>query len=301
MSVTIFTRAANSVTRSCNFKCNMPSQRASSEASAGRKRKHDDGLKKSKRSRKIRKTLSAKQKRAIVTDTFVSLEAKKFTVPFASRSTQPHSPSTGGIHPSRTEIVPSTVDGGGHTSVAAPSAEAAATQNLKKPYSKAELALLTRIAEDSSSLQQLIPDHPRGDIDWEVVSRFLGRYSKGGVAVKQQYYAVVRLLKEARREGKKGSSYVDLIVKAFEGLPNRSGTVFDLHKVLKGKEFKPHLDKYKGKNGVVKWKETVRQVLSEETGKFEIIGKSVSGKHIWRLKKDWNGGDSASDVPAVPL
>lgn len=49
------------------------------------------------------------------------------------------------------------------------------------------------------------------------------RYSRGGVAVRQQYYAVQRMVKAARHEGKKGRSYVDLVRQALERLPGRWG------------------------------------------------------------------------------
>lgn len=47
------------------------------------------------------------------------------------------------------------------------------------------------------------------------------RYSRGGTAVRHQYYAVVRLMKQARHEGRKGASYVDLVQAALASLPDR--------------------------------------------------------------------------------
>lgn len=43
------------------------------------------------------------------------------------------------------------------------------------------------------------------------------------MAVRQQYLSVLRLKKEARHEGKRGVSYVDLVSRALTALPNRCG------------------------------------------------------------------------------
>ena len=47
------------------------------------------------------------------------------------------------------------------------------------------------------------------------------RYSRGGVAVQQQYRSVVRLMKEARQQGRRGTSYVDLVQQALAALPDK--------------------------------------------------------------------------------
>jgi hypothetical protein len=47
------------------------------------------------------------------------------------------------------------------------------------------------------------------------------RYSRGGYAVRHQYGSVVRLVKQARHEGRKGASYVELVSQALAALPNR--------------------------------------------------------------------------------
>ena len=47
------------------------------------------------------------------------------------------------------------------------------------------------------------------------------RYSRGGVAVQHQYRSVVRLMKEARQQGRRGTSYVDLVQQALAALPDK--------------------------------------------------------------------------------
>ena len=47
------------------------------------------------------------------------------------------------------------------------------------------------------------------------------RHSRGGVAVQQQYRSVVRLMKEARQQGRRGTSYVDLVQQALAALPDK--------------------------------------------------------------------------------
>ncbi|KAL4527715.1 hypothetical protein Ndes2437A_g02856 [Nannochloris sp. 'desiccata'] len=162
-----------------------------------------------------------------------------------------------------------------------------AKRNLGKAWSKEDLAKLARLAEDKDFLVATIPDHPdprssNGDLDWELISSHFGRLSKGGVAVKQQYYAVVRLMKQARGEGKKGMNYVDLVKQALTELSENRGTVYEIHAVLK-KKYAKHLDKYKVK-GQVRWKKAVGEVLRQETSGFEAVEKTESGKIIWKLK-----------------
>lgn len=158
------------------------------------------------------------------------------------------------------------------------------SRNLGKPWGKSDLQNLARLAEDREFLKETITNHPRdGDLDWEVISAYFGRWSKGGAAVKHQYYSVVRLMKEARREGRRGSNYVELVCKALSELPDHQGTILDLQKQLKFKYYK-HLDKYKDKNGKIRWKKAVGEVLREEEGFFENVGKTETGKIIWRLK-----------------
>jgi hypothetical protein len=160
-------------------------------------------------------------------------------------------------------------------------------RNLGKAWNKEDLAKLARLAEDKDFLLATIPDHPdpassNGDLDWELISSYFGRSSKGGVAVKQQYYAVVRLMKEVRREGKKGMNYVDLVKAALTELPEHRGTVYEIQAVLKEKYAK-HLDKYKVK-GQIRWKRAVGEVLRQETSVFEAVEKTERGKIIWKVR-----------------
>jgi hypothetical protein len=41
------------------------------------------------------------------------------------------------------------------------------------------------------------------------------------VAVQHQYRSVVRLMKEARQQGRRGTSYVDLVQQALAALPDK--------------------------------------------------------------------------------
>lgn len=214
-----------------------------------------------------RKTLSTKGRKAVVMNVIASVEAQKL-----SSAATPAPPAAPPVPPPQP------------TAAAAPVEDPASTSNLGKAWTKADLTNLARLAEDPAFLREAIPDHPPGEeLNWEIISRYFGRYSKGGNAVKQQYYAVVRLMKEARREGRKGSNYVDLVKKALGELPGQRGTVFDIQRVLKEKYIK-HLNKYKVK-GKLRWKKAVGEILREETSLFYAVSKTESGKHIWELRQ----------------
>ena len=70
---------------------------------------------------------------------------------------------------------------------------------------------------------------------------------------------------------------------ALKELPERQGTVFEVQAVLKAK-FGGHLDKYRVKNGGVRWKKAVGEVLREEGALFQAVDKTASGKIVWKLK-----------------
>jgi hypothetical protein len=216
-----------------------------------------------------RKTLTTKGKRAVVKNVLATVEAERTAAAAAAVAAAAAATTTA----TATESTPSPE----------------AIKNLGKAWNKQDLAKLARLAEDKDFLRATIPDHPEltssnngNDLDWDLISSHFGRYSKGGVAVKQQYYAVVRLMKEARGEGKKGTSYVDLVKLVLTDLPENKGTVYEIQDVLKKKHAK-HLDKYKVK-GQVRWKKAVGEVLRQETSVFEAVGKTESGKIIWKLK-----------------
>ena len=213
-----------------------------------------------------RKTLTSKGRKAVVLNVLATVEAQKMS---AGATTSAPPPAV--VQPPPPPQHTGDVD------------DAAATCNKGKAWSKADLTKRARLAEDPAYLRQVIPDHPLGDeLDWEIISRFFGRFSKGGTAVKQQYYSVVRLMKEARREGRKGSNYVDLVKKAIGELPNQQGTVFDIQRILKDKYIK-HLDKYKVK-GKLRWKKAVGEILKEETTLFRSVTKTDGGKYnVWEL------------------
>jgi hypothetical protein len=59
---------------------------------------------------------------------------------------------------------------------AQPPADPAATANLGRAWSKADVATLARLAEDRAFLLLTIPQHPPGgELDWELISRHFGR------------------------------------------------------------------------------------------------------------------------------
>ena len=224
-----------------------------------------------------RKTLTSKGKRAVILNVLASVEAQKFTTTAPPMAVAPPPP-------------PPTV-----TPRPVPAPPTPETCNIGKSWTKEDLAKLTRLVEDSNYLHELIPDHPSSSItttttsttrvaemDWELISKSFGRYSKGGTAVKHQYNAVLRVLKQARREGRTaGSNYIDLVQKALRELPESSGTVYDIQAVLK-KKYSKHLDKYKVK-GQVRWKRAVGECLREEESLFEAVGKTETGKIVWKL------------------
>jgi hypothetical protein len=210
-----------------------------------------------------RKTLTTKGKRAVILKVLATVEAERTAAAAAAAAAAA-------------------------TATTTTATEDEAKRNLGKAWNKEDLAKLARLAQDKEFLQATIPDHPdlnsssSNDLDWELISSYFGRFSKGGVAVKQQYYAVVRLMKQARGEGKKGSTYMDLVKQALMELPENKGTVYDIHAVLK-KNHAKHLDKYKVK-GQVRWKKAVGEVLRQESTVFEVVEKTESGKIIWKLK-----------------
>lgn len=211
---------------------------------------------------KKKKTLSAKGRKAVVLNVMATVEAQKMAAgPPAAPAPPPPPPQ------------------------AAPTPEdAAASVKRGKAWNKEDLATLTRLAEDPEFLRATIPDHPPGpELDWEAISRHFERFSKGGTAVRQQYYAVVRLMKQARREGRRGGNYVDMVRETLAGLPGRAGTVYEVQAALKKGPHAKCLDKYKEK-GQVRWKKAVGECLREEGGLFENTGKNAAGKIIWTLK-----------------
>ncbi|KAI7842523.1 hypothetical protein COHA_003877 [Chlorella ohadii] len=89
-------------------------------------------------------------------------------------------------------------------------------------------------------------------------------------------------MKEARHEGKRGTSYVDLVQRALSSLPDRRGTVYEIQAVLK-RDCASCLDKYQTPKGV-RWKLAVSEVLRDQQALFEAAGKTASGKIVWRLR-----------------
>ncbi|GAB4820600.1 hypothetical protein N2152v2_007646 [Parachlorella kessleri] len=166
---------------------------------------------------------------------------------------------------------------------AAPLVPAAWTANLKRAWSKADTTKLARLAGDREYLTETIPGHPAiGELDWELIAKHFGRYSKGGAAVQNQYRLVVRTVKERQQKAKKGASYPQLVKEALLCLPHNQGTVLDIQRYLK--RFKAgHLDTYKdGKS--TRWKKAVQEVLRKETSMFEQVGKSDTNKILWHLR-----------------
>jgi len=132
---------------------------------------HKDIGAKRKRRKPRSKTVSKKIRRAIVLDVIAAVEARKMS----------SGPSTS---------VPAVLEEG----VPASTED---TKNLGKAWSKTDLSKLALLVEDPAYLQTSIPDHSCNgtDLDWECIARHFGRFSKGGTAVKLQYYSVLRLMK----------------------------------------------------------------------------------------------------------
>jgi hypothetical protein len=219
-----------------------------------------------------RKTLTTKGKKAVVLNVLATVEAERAAAAAAAAAAAVAATTTNATEPqaSSAATVPDE-----------------AKRNLGKAWSKVDLAKLARLAEDKDFLLQTIPDHPdpntnNGDLDWELISSHFGRFSKGGVAVRHQYNAVVRMMKEAKGEGRKGSNYCDLVKAVLTELPENKGTVYEIQALLKKKHAK-HLDKYKV-NGQIRWKKAVGEVLRQETAVFEAVEKTESGKIVWKLK-----------------
>lgn len=132
---------------------------------------------KKKKTKPKRKTLTTKGRRAVVYNVLATVEANKVARPsVASNGT-------------------STV-AGAPAQPPPPDHSQEDVRNLGKAWSKADLTKLARLSEDPDFLRQTIPEHAGGaDLDWECISRHFGRWSRGGTAVKHQFYSVVRLMK----------------------------------------------------------------------------------------------------------
>ncbi|KAL4443513.1 hypothetical protein ABPG75_011250 [Micractinium tetrahymenae] len=249
---------------------------AAAAAGAGEKKKRKSSKKKE------RKTLTAKGKRAAVLAVLADVEvngaaAATAAAAGAQAATPPREQQQQQQQQQQHHHQPQAAG-----ATAAPAEDPAATANLGRAWSKADIGMLARLAEDRAFLLATIPQHPaEGELDWELISRHFGRYSRGGVAVRQQYYAVQRLVKAARHEGKKGRSYVDLVRQALERLPGRRGTVYEIQAVLK-RDFSSSLDKYRDK-GRLRWKAAVGEVLRDHGALFEQVGKTPTGKIVWQL------------------
>lgn len=214
-----------------------------------------------------RKRLSARSKKSVVLDAMASVEVDKLSRGQETCVETPQSIENNAMMVNVNSI------------------EAGAKDNLGKSWRKDELGKLVRLIEDRRFLMTTIPSHPdTPDLDWELISSYFGRWSKGGHAVKQQYYSIVRLMKEARLEGRRGSSYVDLVKEALAELPEMRGTILEIHRRLKT-HHAAQLDKYKV-NGKVRWKQAVGEVLRQEQTAFKSVGKTPTGKIVWQLCSD---------------
>ena len=160
------------------------------------------------------------------------------------------------------------------------------TSNLGKSWSKKDLALLTKLAENRDVLQTTIPHHPAlpSEVDWEVVSKYFKRFSKGGQAVRHQWLDVRRLAKLSRGDAKSGKTYVELVAAALRALPGQRGDVFEIQKSLKMKCSR-YLDNYKV-GGKVAWKVASAKALKEyhEVAFWQEEERSRGGKIIWKLR-----------------
>lgn len=248
------------------------------EAEQPRKRRREESGGGGKRRQRERKTLTAKGKRAAVLGVLAASELQRATaaagVPLAQPQQQAQASQAAELGEAAADAAAAPGPGG----------DPGDTASLGRAWSKADISTLARLAEDRAFLVQTIPRHPPdGELDWELISRHFGRYSRGGTAVRHQYYAVVRLMKQARHEGRKGASYVDLVQAALASLPDRQGTIFDVQRVLK-RDHASCLDKYRVK-GAVRWKTAVREVLHDQPGLFEQAGKTATNKIIWRLRE----------------
>ena len=218
------------------------------------------------RKRKRRKRLSARSKKSVVLDAMASVEVDKLSRGQEDPRKEVHVKSSDTTMSAKPSII----------------ADAGAQDNLGKAWRKDELGKLVRLIEDRRFLMTTIPSHPdTPELDWELISSHFKRWSKGGHSVKRQYYSIVRLMKEARLEGRRGSNYVDLVIKALSELPEKRGTILDIHRQLKT-HHATQLDKYKV-NGKVRWKQAVGEVLRQEQAAFKSLGKTTTGKIVWQL------------------
>jgi hypothetical protein len=160
------------------------------------------------------------------------------------------------------------------------------TSNLGKSWSKKDLALLTKLAENRDILQTTIPHHPSppSDVDWEVVSKYFKRFSKGGQAVRHQWLEVQRLAKLSRGDAKGGKTYVELVAAALKALPGQRGDIFEIQKSMKMNCYR-YLDNYKV-GGKVAWKVASAKALKEyhEVAFWQEEERSRGGKIIWKLR-----------------
>jgi hypothetical protein len=154
---------------------------------------------KRKQRKKQRKTLTAKGKRAAVVGVLAETElakAAEMTGVAAAQAireddnSEPQQQQQQEVQPLGPAVQPSSPAG------AAPSPasiDPAATANLGRAWSKADIATLARLAEDRAFLVQTVAGHPAdGDLDWELISRHFGRCRGGGYTVLHSWQAFLR-------------------------------------------------------------------------------------------------------------
>jgi hypothetical protein len=215
---------------------------ASIGTGAGRRREKKKGRRKAG-VRKERKTISTKARKALVRQ---ALKEQQVQQQQQQVQQQEQDETTAEAPPGSPPAPPPAPD------------HPAAVRNHGLAWNKADLTALAKLVADPAYLRATIPSHPEGsEVDWELLSRHFGRYSRGGTAVRQQHLALSRLAREARQEGRTGVNYAELVIKALRRLPEGSGTVHDVQRVLKeSAELARHLDKYKS-NGTKRWKAAV--------------------------------------------
>lgn len=164
------------------------------------------------------------------------------------------------------------------------------TSKLGKAWSKRDLATLTKLAKDRKYLQECIPQHPLppAEVDFELISKLLHRYSPGGCAVRHQWAAIQRIDQERNLVGRKGINYMDLVKEVLQSLPDGMGSVLDIQRVLRSNlKYAKYLDKHRSnlQANKIAWKAAVTKCL-RDCAVFKKCGKGNNGKFIYRLTEN---------------
>ena len=140
-------------------------------APAAAKRRRSSGSK-----RPERKTLTVRCKRAAVLGVLADVELQRAAAAPAAAAAAPGASAQQQQQQQRAPAQAPPAPQQQQQAAAQPPADPAATANLGRAWSKADVATLARLAEDRAFLLLTIPQHPPGgELDWELISRHFGR------------------------------------------------------------------------------------------------------------------------------